>query len=170
MDNTSRPSKAPRTSSSPRPSGVRSSSGSGTTSIAGSKTSCLASEGSHEAGLRDCPKDAPDDPRGVARHVPREFGAILRAEEGTITELILVPGTVSGKRHAIFQLHTLPADFSVVGTVHSHPSGVYEPSDEDLALFNKFGGIHIITGYPYAEDTWAAWTNKGKRTDLKVVA
>src|SRR5256712_4004656 len=98
---------------------------------------------------------------------PREFGAILRAEEGTITELILVPGTVSGKRHAIFQLHTLPADFSVVGTVHSHPSGVYEPSHEDLALFNKFGGIHIITGYPYPEDTWAAWTNKGKRTDLK---
>jgi proteasome lid subunit RPN8/RPN11 len=101
---------------------------------------------------------------------PREFGAILRAEEGTITELILVPGTVSGKRHAIFQLHTLPADFSVVGTVHSHPSGVYEPSDEDRALFNKFGGIHIITGYPYAEDTWAAWTNRGKRTTLKVVA
>src|SRR2546428_1085444 len=75
---------------------------------------------------------------------PREFGAILRAEEGTITELILVPGTISGKRHAIFQLHTLPADFSVVGTVHSHPSGVYEPSDEDRALFNKFGGIHLI--------------------------
>src|SRR5439155_479247 len=73
---------------------------------------------------------------------PREFGAILRAEEGTITELILVPGTVSGKRHAIFQLHTLPADSSVVGTVHSHPSGVYEPSDEDLAPFNKFVGFH----------------------------
>lgn len=100
---------------------------------------------------------------------PREFGAILRAEEGTITELLLVPGTISGKRHAIFQLYTLPADFAVVGTVHSHPSGVYAPSDEDLALFNKFGGIHIITGYPYAEDTWAAWTNKGQRTDLKVV-
>ena len=82
---------------------------------------------------------------------------------------LIVPGTVSGKRHAIFQLHTLPADFSVVGTVHSHPSGVYEPSDEDRALFNKFGGIHLITGYPYTEDSWAAWTNKGQRTALKVV-
>ncbi len=100
---------------------------------------------------------------------PREFGAILRAEEGTIVELVLVPGTVSGKRHAIFQLHTLPADFSIVGTVHSHPSGVPEPSDEDRALFNKFGGIHIITGYPYSETMWAAWTNKGARVDLKVV-
>src|SRR5438309_10381818 len=80
---------------------------------------------------------------------PREFGAILRAEEGTITELILVPGTVSGKRHAIFQLHTLPADFSVVGTAYSHPSVVYESSDDVLALFINFVAIHIITGYPY---------------------
>ncbi|TLZ44603.1 MAG: hypothetical protein E6K19_03950 [Methanobacteriota archaeon] len=100
---------------------------------------------------------------------PREFGAVLRAEEGTITELILVPGTVSGKRHAIFQLHTLPTDFAVVGTVHSHPSGVCEPSDEDRALFNKFGGIHLIVGYPYGEDSWAAWTNKGARATLDVV-
>src|SRR3989442_6291851 len=95
---------------------------------------------------------------------PREFGAILRAEEGTITELILVPGTVSGKRHAIFQLHTLPADFSVVGTVHSHPSGVYEPSHEDLALFNKIGGVHIITRCPYSADTLTDWTNQSEPT------
>jgi proteasome lid subunit RPN8/RPN11 len=100
---------------------------------------------------------------------PREFGAVLRADQGTIDELLLVPGTVSGKRHAIFQLHTLPADFAVVGTVHSHPSGVSEPSDEDLALFNKFGGIHLIVGHPYDEDSWAAWTNKGVRAALKVV-
>src|SRR2546426_11108051 len=99
---------------------------------------------------------------------PREFGAILRAAEGTITELILVPGTISGKRHAIFQLHTLPADFSGVGTVHSHPSGVYEPSDEDRALFNRFGGIHLITGYPYTDDSGAARTNKVPRTALNV--
>ena len=100
---------------------------------------------------------------------PMEFGAILRADEGTITEILLVPGTISGKRHAIFQLHMLPPDFAVVGTVHSHPSGVYEPSDEDLALFNKFGGIHLIVGHPYSEESWAAWTNKGIRTTLQVV-
>ncbi|TLZ75469.1 MAG: hypothetical protein E6K14_00830 [Methanobacteriota archaeon] len=100
---------------------------------------------------------------------PREFGAILRAEEGVITELLLIPGTVSGNRHAIFQIHMIPTDFAVVGTVHSHPSGVYEPSDEDRALFNKFGGIHIITGYPFSETTWAAWTNKGARIGLKVL-
>lgn len=100
---------------------------------------------------------------------PREFGAILRAEEGVITELLLLPGTVSGNRHAIFHTHMLPADFSVVGTVHSHPSGVFEPSEEDLHFFNSFGGIHIIVGYPYAEDTWAAWRYTGERVPLRVI-
>src|SRR3989304_3475475 len=99
---------------------------------------------------------------------PQEFGAILRAEEGVITELLLLPGTISGKRHAIFQLHMLPADFSVVGTVHSHPSGVVEPSEEDLHLFSKFGGIHLIVGHPYAEGSWAAWTYSGERVSLRV--
>ncbi|HEY5606041.1 MAG TPA: Mov34/MPN/PAD-1 family protein [Thermoplasmata archaeon] len=100
---------------------------------------------------------------------PLEFGAILRADSGTITELLLLPGTVSGERHAIFQMHMLPPDFHVVGTVHSHPSGVCEPSDEDLALFNKFGGIHLIVGAPYDGSSWAAWTNKGQRVSIKVV-
>ena len=41
---------------------------------------------------------------------PKEFAAILRAEEGVIEELLLLPGTVSGDVHAIFQLHMLPID------------------------------------------------------------
>ncbi len=100
---------------------------------------------------------------------PREFGAILRAEEGVITEILLVPGTVSGNRHAIFQLHMLPADFTVVGTVHSHPSGNVHPSDEDLALFRKFGGLHIIVGLPYDENSWAAWKHSGEPIQLEVL-
>ena len=100
---------------------------------------------------------------------PREFGAILRAEDGVITEILLVPGTVSGNKHAIFQLHMLPADFTIVGTVHSHPSGNFNPSDEDLMLFRKFGGLHIIVGYPYDEETWAAWKFSGERIELQVI-
>ena len=100
---------------------------------------------------------------------PREFGAILRAEDGVITEILLVPGTVSGNKHAIFQLHMLPADFTVVGTVHSHPSGNYRPSDEDLMLFRKFGGLHIIVGYPYDERSWASWKHSGDRYELQVL-
>jgi len=99
---------------------------------------------------------------------PKEFGAFLRAEEGVIVELVMLPGTVSGRRHAIFQTWMLPPNMNVVGTVHSHPSGVYQPSDEDRLLFSNFSGLHIITGYPYNEDTWAAWTNKGERVPLRV--
>ena len=100
---------------------------------------------------------------------PNEFGAFLRAEEGVIDELVMIPGTVMGRRHAIFQTWLLPPNMHVVGTVHSHPSGVYRPSEEDRHLFSNFSGLHIITGYPYNEDTWAAWTNKGERIPLTVV-
>jgi len=100
---------------------------------------------------------------------PNEFGAFLRAESGVITELLLIPGTIGGKRHALFQFHNAPPDFSVVGTVHSHPSGVFHPSDEDLHLFSKFGGVHIVTGRPYDETTWGAWDNAGQPVKLDVV-
>ena len=100
---------------------------------------------------------------------PNEFGAFLRAEEGVLVELVMLPGTVSGRRHAIFQTWMLPPNMNVVGTVHSHPSGVFLPSEEDRALFSNFSGLHIITGYPYDETTWAAWTNKGERVPLRVV-
>ena len=101
---------------------------------------------------------------------PKEFAAILRAEEGVITELLLLPGTVSGDVHAVFQLHMLPIDFSVVGTAHSHPSGNYRPSEADLHLFSKFGRIHIIVGSPYTPATWQAYNHDGTPLTLDVVA
>lgn len=100
---------------------------------------------------------------------PNEFGAILRAEEGVITEIMLLPGTLSGSRSAIFQLHMLPIDFTVVGTVHSHPSGSISPSGADVALFQKFGYIHIITGVPFDKDSWRAFDLYGEPIDLEVV-
>ena len=100
---------------------------------------------------------------------PKEFAAILRAEEGVITELLLLPGTISGDVHAVFQLHMLPIDFSVVGTVHSHPSGNYQPSDADRNLFSHFGRVHIIAGMPYTEATWQAYDHNGVPRELRVV-
>ena len=100
---------------------------------------------------------------------PKEFAAILRAEEGVITELLLLPGTISGDVHAVFQLHMLPIDFSVAGTIHSHPSGNYEPSDADLRLFSHFGRVHIIAGMPYTPETWQAYDHYGNKVSLEVV-
>jgi len=100
---------------------------------------------------------------------PNEFGAILRAKKGVIHELILLPGTVSGERSALFKLYMLPVDFTVVGTAHSHPSGAIHPSGADLELFQKFGWIHIITGFPFEKDDWACFSADGEPRPLKVV-
>ncbi len=101
--------------------------------------------------------------------MPDEFGAILRAKKGVISELVLLPGTESGERSALFKLHMLPVDFTVVGTVHSHPSGAIYPSEADIDLFRRFGWIHIITGYPFGPEDWACFTVDGAKRPLSVV-
>ena len=100
---------------------------------------------------------------------PKEFAGVLRAEGRTITEIMLLPGTLSGDRSALLRLHMLPIDFSVVGTVHSHPSGEPIPSGADFQLFQKFGYVNIITAYPYDSDSWRAWSLTGEPYELEVV-
>jgi len=100
---------------------------------------------------------------------PNEFGALLRATEGEIGELILLPGTVSGNSSAIFRLEMLPIDFSIVGSVHSHPSGSFHPSRADLDFFHRSGRIHIIVRYPYSSRDWAAYNVNGERIELEVL-
>lgn len=100
---------------------------------------------------------------------PEEFGAFLRAEKGVIRELILLPGTVTGERHASFKLYMLPIDFTIVGTVHSHPSGACYPSEADLLLFSKYGWVHIIACMPYDRSSWVAFNMRGEPKELQVV-
>jgi proteasome lid subunit RPN8/RPN11 len=100
---------------------------------------------------------------------PNEFGALLRAEKGVITEVLVLPGTVSGNTHAIFQLNMLPIDFSVKGTVHSHPSPNPNPSNADKELFSRFGSTHIIVARPYDERTWRAYNGRGEPIAMRVV-
>ena len=103
---------------------------------------------------------------------PNEFGGLLRVDnekKDTITEIVILPGTVQGETHAIFKLHMLPIDFSVVGTVHSHPSHYPKPSNADLLLFSKKGIIHIIAAMPYNYNSWKAYDYNGKIVDVKVV-
>jgi proteasome lid subunit RPN8/RPN11 len=101
---------------------------------------------------------------------PNEFGGVLRAEPpGVIGELLLLPGTTSGRRHANFQLYMLPADLTVVGTVHSHPSGALHPSDADLQLFRNWGQRHLILGAPFGPGSWRAYDGNGRETSLQVV-
>jgi proteasome lid subunit RPN8/RPN11 len=101
---------------------------------------------------------------------PNEFGGVLRADPpGTISDLLLLPGTTAGRRHANFQLYMLPVDLGVAGTVHSHPSGALHPSQADLTLFRHWGRRHIILGAPYHAGGWRAYDGNGYETSLAVV-
>ena len=103
---------------------------------------------------------------------PNEFGGLLRIDpqqKDTITEIVILPGTVSGDSHAIFQLHMMPIDYNIVGTVHSHPSPFPRPSDADLQLFGKFGRIHIIAAKPFTESSWKAYDYNGNSVEMIIV-
>ena len=101
--------------------------------------------------------------------LPNEFMAMLRVEEGVISELLLVPGTLQGKDSALVMLHMLPIDHTVVGTIHSHPGYSNRPSRQDLELFRRYGMVHIITCLPYDENSWQAYDHQGSSIELPVV-
>ncbi|MBN2518702.1 MAG: Mov34/MPN/PAD-1 family protein, partial [Candidatus Altiarchaeota archaeon] len=96
-------------------------------------------------------------PRGVLELIlhasrtayPNEFGGLLRGEGTDIKEVILLPGTIQGDKHAIFRLHMLPIDSKAIGGVHSHPSRNNRPSQADLNFFKKVGNVNLIVAYPY---------------------
>ncbi|KAA0014092.1 hypothetical protein B6U81_02690 [Thermoplasmatales archaeon ex4484_30] len=102
---------------------------------------------------------------------PNEFLAMLSVgkRKDVISEIVLLPQMVYGKRHATFNIYMAPYDRSIVGTVHSHPSGNALPSEGDLFTFQKHGRIHIIIAYPYEDDTWKAYDYNGNEISLEIV-
>ena len=81
---------------------------------------------------------------------PHEFLGLLRAEEGVITEIILAPASIYSRGISLFRPQMLPFDFSIVGSIHSHPSGYGRPSAQDLNSMFNFGLVHIIVTFPYS--------------------
>jgi proteasome lid subunit RPN8/RPN11 len=108
-----------------------------------------------------------------ARRVhPKETIFLLRGKKKgdswNVTELVIPPGATHGKGFSGFSMHMLPMDFSIVGSVHSHPSGNISPSVEDLN--RSLGKIIIIVGFPYrGRENVAAYNRDGKKLNLQVV-
>lgn len=100
---------------------------------------------------------------------PDEFGAFLRAKHGIIYEIVLLPGTISGGSSVLYNLLMKPIDFTIVGSVHSHPSGFPIPSEADLQMFSRTGDIHIIVAYPFTMNSWKAYNRNGEEIEVKVI-
>ncbi len=105
-------------------------------------------------------------------HYPKEAILLLhgKAEKRRIIidDLQIPPLATHGASFSNFPLHMLPIDFSIVGTAHSHPSGVLKPSIGDLNHF--YGKIMIITAYPYqSEQNLAVFDRNGNRLKYEII-
>ncbi|MGD6808466.1 MAG: Mov34/MPN/PAD-1 family protein [Candidatus Bathyarchaeia archaeon] len=82
---------------------------------------------------------------------PKETVLILRGKKKKdtihITDLLVPPFATYGYGFANLPYHMLPMDFSIMGMVHSHPSGDKSASDVDANHF--YGRIMMIAGFPY---------------------
>ena len=82
---------------------------------------------------------------------PKEGILLLRGQatpqETVISDVVIPPRAVHGFGFANFPWHMLPIDRSILGTVHSHPSGSLRPSVQDVNHY--YGRIMIITVYPF---------------------
>ncbi len=108
---------------------------------------------------------------GAKRLYPKESFLLLRGKKSKnvirVSDLVVPPLAVYGYGFANLPLHMLPIDFSIVGTVHSHPSGNINPSDVDLNHF--FGRILMIVGFPFADaQNVAVYSSNGERMPLQV--
>jgi proteasome lid subunit RPN8/RPN11 len=108
---------------------------------------------------------------GARRLYPRETILLLRGKKSKdalrIVDLVVPPLATYGHGFANYPLHLLPMDFSLVGTVHSHPSGNKTPSDVDFNHF--FGRILMIVGYPYAsEQDVVVYNSHGEKLPLLI--
>ena len=108
---------------------------------------------------------------GAKRLYPRETILLLRGKKTKDTicveELVVPPLATYGDGFANIPLYMLPMDFSIVGTVHSHPSGNLTPSDVDFNHF--FGRILMIVGFPFSGPEIAVvYNSRGERLQLQI--
>lgn len=100
---------------------------------------------------------------------PDEFLCLIRAEDGIITEMVMLPGTVYGDSHSFLNEWMAPIDYSIAGSAHSHPGFSNEASEDDKTYFANTGGVHIITCQPYDRRSWKAYDSRGCVLDLRLM-
>ena len=110
---------------------------------------------------------------GAKRLYPKETLLLLRGRRSKnaiqVIDLVVPPLAVYGYGFANLPFHMLPMDLSIIGTVHSHPSGNIHPSSVDLNHF--FGRVLMIVGFPFASaQNIAVYDSKGERLPFQVTS
>lgn len=108
---------------------------------------------------------------GAKELYPRESFLLLRGKKHKdtihITDLILAPFAIHGEGEVHFNPYMFVGDFSLVGTVHSHPSGNIRPSHVDLNYF--FGRVLMIVGPPFeGKNCIAAYDSNGDNIAIEI--
>jgi proteasome lid subunit RPN8/RPN11 len=102
---------------------------------------------------------------------PHEIILLLRGEKIDnnliIQDFLIPPMGIGGAGFASFPAHMLPIDFSIIGTLHSHPSGQLRPSIRDM--HNIYGRIMVIIGPPYFKNSVTAFNKSGERIDIEII-
>ena len=106
------------------------------------------------------------------RLYPKETILLLRGKKKkdsvNVTELVVPPLATYGHSFASMPLHMLPIDYSIVGTVHSHPSGNVNASMHDFNHF--FGSVLMIAGFPFVnESNIAVYNSHGEKLTLHIL-
>lgn len=102
---------------------------------------------------------------------PREMLLLLRGKAKKsgirITDLVIPPLATYGREFSSFPPYMLPMDFSLIGSVHSHPSGIARPSIVDLN--RSFGRIIMIVAYPFVgKENVVVYNHSGEKLPLQL--
>jgi len=102
---------------------------------------------------------------------PREIILLLGGKAGNdveVNRVVVPPKAIHGLGFSGFQQYMLPFDLSIVGAVHSHPSGSSSPSVHDLN--HPYGKITMIVAYPYRSvDDITIFGKRGQMLPFEVV-
>ena len=101
---------------------------------------------------------------------PNEFFAYLGSDSGNVIDhYVVVPLFYQAPDSVSYRTDLLPMDFTIKGTIHSHPSLNPNPSHADLNSFINKGNTHIIVTYPYTIDTIHVYNKEGNPIKLEII-
>ena len=100
---------------------------------------------------------------------PSEHASLLGGtKKNELIEEFIVPPVVSDHVSASINLFAMPVDDSIIGSIHSHPSGGGGASSADKRLFSRYP-VNIIIYWPFAENDFKAYNSHGKLIVVDIV-